>query len=298
MAKATEIFEAVTAQIVAAIEEGQATGSNWTPPWSTLNSIPTNATTHKAYRGGNVIVLWITESARGYATSEWATYKQWEAAGAQVRKGEKGTSLVKWSSIKCKTHGPEERCLKCGRLVPFGFTVFNAAQVDGYEAPAVPERPVIDTIAAADAFFAATGADIRHAGGRAFYASVGDYIQIPEVADFLTTDGYYSTLAHEATHWTGHSDRLDRTFGKRFGDDAYAAEELVAELGAAFLCATLGVTVEPRADHAEYLASWLKCLKAEPQALFDAASKAQKAVDFLEGKAAGAVEVGTIAVAA
>lgn len=281
MAKATEVFEKVTAAIINSIETAPSP-EDWVRPWNSLSSIPHNPTTGKAYRGGNVIALWFAQADAGYPTSQWATYKQIAAAGGQVRKGERGTTLVKWNPIRCKDHGPEERCSNCGRLVPNSFTVFNIAQQDGY-AP-VDERDALsdaERIEAAERFFEAVGAEIKHGGDRAFYRQVGDFIQLPDFADFRDAESYYATLAHESVHWTGHKDRLDRTFGKRFGDDHYAAEELVAELGSAFLCAYLGISPEPRADHAQYLASWLKVLRSEPQALFDAAGKAQKALDLL-----------------
>lgn len=141
---------------------------------------------------------------------------------------------------------------------------------------------------AAEAFVAATGADIRHGGNHAFYRFPDDFIQMPERERFMgtetstATESYYGTLLHE-THWTGCAKRCDREFGKRFGDDAYAVEELVAELGAAFLCDDLGITLEPRPDHAAYLDNWLKVLKADKKAIFTAASQAAKATDYLAG---------------
>lgn len=281
--KAEQIFEQVTGQIVKAIEEGGL--DPWQVPWRNVGGLPTNATTHVAYKGGNVLVLWLTQQIQGYPTAEWLTYKQAESIGAHVRKGEHGTHLIKWSVTRCKGTSADHRCEKCGRLVPFGFVVFNVAQVDGYEAPAIEDGlSEAERLDHADAFFDAVGSDVRHGGDRAFYAQVGDFIQIPEFAQFTEPADYYSTLGHEHVHWTGHKARCDRTFGKRFGDDLYAAEELVAEIGSAFLCATLGITNTPRADHASYLAHWLKVLKAEPRALYEAASKAQKAVDFLTTK--------------
>lgn len=284
MAKAADIFTEITNQIIESIESGQASGQ-WTQPWANLTALPYNAVTGKTYQGGNTIILLIDQAYNDRSSAIYATYKQWESIGAQVRKGEHGISLVKWTERRpCKTHGPDEACDKCfgkPRLFPTGFTVFSASQVDGYQAPVVAERPTIERIEAAEAFFAATGLDIRHGGDRAYYAPVGDYIQIPEADAFLTTEGFYSTLGHESIHATGHSDRLDRQISNRFGDEKYAAEELVAELGAAFLCVTLGITNEPRADHGQYLASWLKVLRADSRALFTAAGLAQKAVNFL-----------------
>ncbi|MDM8353992.1 ArdC family protein [Brevundimonas diminuta] len=162
--------------------------------------------------------------------------------------------------------------------------MFNVEQIDGlperFFEPATVE-PSETRIAKADAWAVATGADIRHGGSQAFYSPKGDYVQVPPFAAYAEPERYYSTLTHELTHWSGAKARLDRTFGKRFGDKAYAFEELVAEMGAAFSCARLGIENETREDHASYLASWLNVLKADKRAIFTAASKAQAACDFL-----------------
>jgi antirestriction protein ArdC len=162
-----------------------------------------------------------------------------------------------------------------------GYSVFNAAQVDGYTPKADPDVPMLERIACADAFFQGIGADVRHGGNRAFYAVDSDQIQMPPFQAFTENVAYYSTLAHEHSHWTARAGRCDRQLGKRFGDNAYAAEELIAELGAAFVCAHLGLSTEPREDHAQYIGSWLKVLKADKRAIFTAASKAQQASDYL-----------------
>jgi antirestriction protein ArdC len=176
------------------------------------------------------------------------------------------------------------------RDIPFmkGYTVFNAEQVDGlppqfYAAPP-PPLPAFERIDTAERFTKATGADIRHGGGRAYYAVDADRVQLPPFETFRDAESYYATLLHELTHWTRHETRLAREFGrKRWGDAGYAAEELVAELGAAFLCADLGVTPEPRDDHAAYIASWLDVLKSDKRAIFTAAACASRAADFLHG---------------
>ena len=156
-------------------------------------------------------------------------------------------------------------------------TVFNAAQVEGYEQPArAPWDPC-----AAERLVVAAGIDLRYGGGRAYYHTGLDYVAIPVLSDFESVPAFQATLLHEAAHWTGHKTRLDRAFGKRFGDAAYAMEELVAELGAAFLCADLGVENVPRDDHACYIAGWLRVLKSDPRAVFTAAAQAAKAADFL-----------------
>ena len=166
-----------------------------------------------------------------------------------------------------------------------GYSVFNAAQVDGYTPKADADMPMLERIEQADAFFKNVGADVRHGGNQAYYAPVSDHIQMPPFQAFVESVSYYSTLAHEHTHWTANAGRCDRQLGKRFGDNAYAAEELIAELGAAFTCAHLGLSTEPRADHAAYINSWLKVLKADKRAIFTAASKAQQATDWMIARA-------------
>jgi len=176
-----------------------------------------------------------------------------------------------------------------------GYSVFNAAQVDGYEAPALPVLPEPERIGHAEAFFAALGADIRHGGNRASYLPGLDQIRMPPFPAFHDAVAYYATLAHEATHMTGHASRCARDLRGRFGEEAYAAEELVAELGAAFLCADLALAPEPRPDHAAYVASWLKVLRDDKRAIFTAAAKAQAAADWMHARqlavAEGAGEV-------
>jgi antirestriction protein ArdC len=169
-----------------------------------------------------------------------------------------------------------------------GYTVFNIEQIDGlpeqYYAKPEPRLTPVERIAHADAFFAATQADVRHRGHQAFYAQAADYIQLPPAEAFVDAEAYYSTLAHEVVHWTKHPERLNRDFGcKQFGDDGYAREELVAELGAAFLAADLEITSEVREDHAAYVDHWLSILKADRRAIFQAAAYAQRAADYLHG---------------
>jgi antirestriction protein ArdC len=267
----------IVAEIIRQIEAG---AEDWIMPWQVLadTMVPTNALTGKRYKGSNNLWLAMVAVASGYTTGYWATYKQWVELGAQVRKGETGTFGVKWSAVvDRRTRGTEDEKMV---LIPSGFTVFNAAQVDGWKAPEI-EANSVNTDSTCERFFANIGAEVVYGGGRAAYMTGADRIVCPEIGAFTETGAFYSTLAHEHIHWTGQSSRLDRVFGKRFGDHAYAMEELVAELGAAFLCAHLGISQAPRPDHASYLAHWLQVLKADPSALFTAASKAQAAVDFL-----------------
>lgn len=280
------VYETVTQNIIAAIESG---AGEFRMPWhraSTPDAMPCNASTGADYRGSNVLSLWVAGMMKGYASNRWATYKQWAAMGAQVRRGEKATVGLYFNTIEREneTTGDVSK-------IPFAraFYVFNADQVDGYQVETAPRVDQVAAIAAADGVVQATGAKVTHSGGRAFYRPSTDEIYMPERAAFIGTDtsspteSYYSTLLHELTHWTGHERRLSRDFtrSKRFGDAAYAGEELVAELGAAFLCARLGVTNAPRADHAQYLASWLQVLKEDSRAIVRAASDAQKAADYI-----------------
>jgi antirestriction protein ArdC len=258
----------ITAKIVAKLE----TCGPWRRPWSgLLSGMPANASTGNAYKGVNVLVLCMTD----YSRPLWATYKQWEALGAQVRKGEKSEQIVKWAEKTQETNGTERKF-----LIPCAANVFNVAQVDGYEAQPLPRE--FDPHEKAEQVMTATGARINYGGAKAFYAPAFDSVQLPERAAFKSADGFYATAFHELGHWTGHEKRCNRQFGKRFGDEAYAFEELVAELSAAFLCAETGVNDEPREDHASYVKSWVSKLKDDKTAIFTAASQASKAAEFIK----------------
>ena len=261
-------------------------------PWHTSGRYafsPINVASKKPYRGINAVCLWAAAQAKGYERGEWATYQQWQDRGAQVRKGEKATTVLFWNFAhelgESQEDGAESSA--CRSRLPFtrGYSVFNAAQVDGCTPTVDTDTPLLERIAHAEAFFGAIGADLRHSGNEAFDAPAADHIQMPPFQEFAENVSYYSTLAHEHTHWTAPAARCDRQLGKRFGDNAYAAEELIAELGAAFTCAHLGLSTEPREDHAQYLASWLRVLTANSRAIFTSASKAQQACDWLIARA-------------
>src|SRR5579864_7026984 len=281
-----DVYARVTAQIINAIENGVGT---WRMPWHTSGRFafsPINVISKKPYRGINTVCLWAAAQAKGYERGEWATYQQWLERGAQVRKGEKATLVVFWKFAHDRAErdsGDGDESPRSGSRLLFtrGYSVFNAAQVDGYTPEVDADMPMPERIAHADAFFSTIGATVRHGGNQAFYSPASDHIQMPPFAAFRDSIGYYSTLAHEHTHWTATAGRCDRQLGKRFGDAAYAAEELIAELGAAFTSAHLGLSTEPREDHAQYIQSWLKVLKADSRAIFTAASQAQKACDWL-----------------
>lgn len=283
-----DVYTRVTNKIMEAIEAGSSEG-RWEMPWYVPEGLgyPVNAVTGEPYRGVNILSLWVESNLRGYSDSHWATYKQWQAVGKQVRKGEKAAVGVVWKPWEPKDGGTETATDGEGELRQkmFGraFYLFNASQIEGYEPPSEPDVQEVPRIESAETFFAALGADIRHGGAKAFYRPSEDYIQMPPFPAFRDPVAYYATLAHEATHWTGSSSRLDRDLKGRFGDESYAAEELIAELGAAFLSASLGLTPEPRPDHAVYVQSWLKVLKNDTRAIFTASSHAQRAADFMHG---------------
>lgn len=286
----TDVYERVTLQIVSELEKGVRP---WLKPWNAEhaagritrplrgNGIP--------YRGINIIMLWSAAMEKGYSAPIWMTFKQARELDAHVRKGEHG-SLVVYASKLTRTEADDETGEESEREIPFmkGYTVFNVEQIDGlpahyYAQPVVRSEPV-QRIAEAEAFFAATGACVRHGGNQAYYSLSSDHVQMPPIEAFRDAESYYATLAHETCHHTRHPTRLDRDFGrKRWGDAGYAMEELVAELGAAFLCADLALTPEVRDDHAAYIASWIKALKNDKRAIFTAASHAQRAADFLHG---------------
>jgi antirestriction protein ArdC len=292
-----DVYARVTAQIINAIEQGVGT---WRMPWHTSGRYafsPINAASKKPYRGINTVCLWAAAQAKGYERGEWATYQQWQDKRAQVRKGEKATLVVFWKFANDSGESQEDgtECSRSRLLFTRGYSVFNAAQVDGYTPTVDCEMPMLERIAHAETFFRAIGADLHHGGNRAFYSPATDHIQMPPFGAFADSVAYYSTLAHEHTHWTATVARCDRQLGKRFGDNAYAAEELIAELGAAFTCAHLGLNTEPREDHAQYLASWLRVLKADSKAIFTAASKAQHATDWLIARAGGSAHSAEVA---
>lgn len=269
-------YAEITEKIIAAIESGTATSEM---PWHHIgNPIPKNVETGKTYRGINTISLWLASLEIGYAEGTWGTYKQWHDCGCQVRKGEKATSVVYWD-----TYNPsaEEEQSQTTRSFCKRYSVFNCAQVDHY----IPDSPLkLDSNeqrAEAESFFLNIASDVRVGGNTAGYSKSGDFIRIPNFDQFIRSEGYYATLAHEHVHWSGHEMRLNRDLSGRFGDSSYAMEELIAELGAAFLCAELGVPTRPREDHAGYIASWLRVLKNDSKAIFTAAASAQKAVDYL-----------------
>ena len=286
----SDIYQRITDQIVADLEQGVRP---WHKPWNAEHAAGriSRPLRHNGlpYNGINIIMLWSAAMAQGFAAPIWMTFNQAKEMGAHVRKGEKG-NLVVYANTITKTEENEKTGEEEERNIPFmkGYTVFNVEQIDGlpahFYAPAETPLDPVQRIETAETFFAGTGADIRHGGNQAYYTIGQDYVQMPPFETFCDAESYYATLAHECTHWTRHPSRLERDFGrKRWGDEGYAMEELVAELGAAFLSADLGLTPEPRDDHAAYIGSWLKVLKDDKRAIFTAAAHAQRAADYLGG---------------
>jgi antirestriction protein ArdC len=290
-----DLYSRITEQIISHLEKGVRP---WVRPWNAEHAAGriTRPLRHngKPYSGINVLSLWASAMAQNFTAPIWMTFKQALELDAHVRKGEKG-SLVVYADRITRKEMDEKTGDGIDREIPFlkGYTVFNVEQIDAlpemFHAKAAPKLDPLARIDRADEFFAASGATIRHGGNRAFYSMAADAIQMPAFESFQNADSYYATLAHELTHWTGSKTRLDRDFGgHRFGSEAYAVEELVAELGAAFLCADLELVLEPREDHASYIATWLKVLAADTRAVFSVAAHAQRAAEFINRMATSA----------
>ena len=284
-----DLYSQVTARILSELEKGAAP---WVKPWSATpgQNTPQNAVSNRPYSGCNVILLWLTRG-QGWATPRFVTFKQAQEAGGSVRKGEHGTKVYYWKQLAIKEEG--ENGEKEDKLIPMmrEFTVFNVAQCDGLPASIVQGKAARvrnpdtrDTLA--DEFLAASGAVIREGQGEAYYAPGADFISLPAFAAFKGADHFYGVAFHELTHWTGHKARLDRDLKGRFGQQAYAAEELIAELGAAFLAAEFSFDGDLR--HAGYIETWIGLLRSDKRAFFTAASKAQAAADYLRGLALAA----------
>jgi antirestriction protein ArdC len=289
-----DVYSRVTDRIVSELEKGVRP---WLKPWSASHAedrLPLLPLRQNGapYRGINVLLLWGDAIEKGFVRNIWMTYKQAAEIGAHVRKGEHGSMVVYADRyVKAEENDKGE---EVERSIPFmkAYTVFNVEQIEGlpahyYEPPAPRDDSRAIVLAEeAEAFFAASGAVFRHGGNRAFYAPAADFIQLPPPQAFRDAESYAATKAHELIHWTGHARRMAREFGRRFGDQAYAFEELVAELGAAFLCADLCIAPEPREDHAAYLGHWLQVLKQDKRAIFSAAAHAQRAADYLHSLSA------------
>jgi antirestriction protein ArdC len=283
------LYDDVTAKIIAQLEAGVFP---WAQPWSAAAAVPgmpRNAVSGRAYSGVNVLILWNAVIDGYYPSQDWLTFRQALAAGGRVRKGEKGETVFYADRFTPdnEREGGEAGCDSgddAPRSIPFlkRFVVFNAAQCDGLPARLTPDPvpvPARELHERAEALIAATGADFRIGGARAFYDVAGDYVQVPPQSAFAEPINFYRTALHEAGHWAGAAARLGRDQSGRFGSALYAKEELCAELSAAYLCAALGIV--PTVRHADYLGSWLAVLREDSREIFKAASQASKAAEYL-----------------
>lgn len=304
-AERTNLYDTVTAKIIAQLEEGRLP---WVQPWGRVDGLPAcpalprNALTGRQYSGINILLLWGEGIAGGYSSQRWLTFRQALEAGGHVRKGEQGTMVVYADRFVPETE--KARVEAAGgeaRAVPFlkRFTVFNVAQCDGLPGemasdPApLPEREIIPL---AEEVIAASGVDFRIGGDKAFYAPGPDYVQVPPQPAFHDQINYYRTCLHELTHAVGHPSRLNRKLINSFGSKDYAREELCAEMGSAFLCAALGIV--PTVRHADYIGAWLDVVREDSRAIFKAASQASKAADWLLARHAAASAGGNAAAGA
>ncbi|AEG50364.1 domain of unknown function DUF1738 [Sphingobium chlorophenolicum L-1] len=280
------LYDEVTAQIIAELDAGRFP---WVQPWDSSAcggpGLPMNARTARLYSGINVLLLWGAAIAGGYPSQRWLTFRQAGEAGGAIRKGEKGVTLVYADRFTPEIE--RERARETGenaKAVPFlkRFTVFNIAQCEGLReglAAGSASRSAREIVPRADALIAATGADFRIGGDKAFYSPSGDYVQVPPQTAFRDQINYYRTAFHELAHHSGAAHRLNRDLSGPFGSPSYAREEMVAEISAAFLCATLGIA--PTVRHADYVGAWLEILREDNRAIFRAASQASRAADYI-----------------
>ena len=267
------IYDIVTNRIIENLEKGSIP---WIKPWHTENTLDKNIKTGNEYNGINRIILGMS----GYQSNVWASFKQWQDLGAKVKLHEKGTQIVFYkpvSGVKKNEQGEVESVYNCVFNTSY---VFNAEQVEGIEIKPrdIEDKPFLNNVNI-DNMVNNTGASIRHGGNSAYYKRDDDFINMPVKSDFNSEANYYATLLHELTHWSGAKHRLDRTKGKRFGDVAYAFEELIAELGSAFLCEKFAVKGDIR--HEGYIQSWLQALKNDNKMIFKASAYAQKSTDYI-----------------
>jgi antirestriction protein ArdC len=288
-----DTYQRITDTIITALEAGT---QPWMKPWSASqvgSNLPRPVRCNsEPYRGINVLLLWLATAANGFEYERFMTYRQAQELGGQVRKGEKGTLIVKYGTVTKKAEAADAEV----REIPYlkGYTVFNLSQIEGlsedhYATPT--PLPIEQRIERADDFAAKTGANISHGGNRACYIPAIDGIQMPPFAAFVSSEAYYSTLFHELAHWTGAKCRLGRINSTNMKTKGYAFEELVAEITACFICSDLSIAASVRDESASYLANWLKCLKEDKKAIFRAASRAQAAADYLHQQQEGRVAV-------
>jgi antirestriction protein ArdC len=286
--KRKDIHQQVTDTIIKQLEQGTVP---WYRPWipgtqDASYQLPKNYTTGNKYRGINIVLLWAASQDQQFNSNEWASFKQWKEIDESVRENEKGTMIVYYDTVEREEEGEIKH-------IPFlkHSYVFNRNQLASYNPDAkvieVPRKPLVDRIGTIEDFVANTNAKVEHDKPMACYSIKEDKISMPELSSFIdtktctATEGYYATLMHELTHWTGHTSRLDRKLSNKFGDKHYAVEELVAEMGAAFVCTEFDISKPTKEHHASYIAAWLDVLKQNKHAVFTAASEASKASEFL-----------------
>jgi antirestriction protein ArdC len=303
-----DVYARITDEIVATIEAGPG---RWRLPWHHDGgdlARPLNLASRKRYRGINVLALWIAAMKSGYASGVWGTYRQFAAAGGQVRKGERAITVVFWKQFQrgeAEDGSGQERgsdrdrgdarddAHGRARFMARGYHVFNLAQVDGLALPPQTALPEGQRMAAAERFFAHLGIEIRTEGDQACYVPSLDIVRMPPFARFRSAEAFYATTAHECAHATSHPSRLDRKLDTRFGSRAYAAEEAIAELASSYLMADFGFAYGARPESAAYLASWIQVLKSDSRAIFTAAAKAQAAADWMHAQQPDADGSGT-----
>lgn len=285
-----DLYQRVTNRIIEQLEQGVLP---WQSPWKAVHAAgnPSRPLRFNGtpYSGINILSLWMEAECRGFVSPFYLSYRQAQELGGQVRKGEHGVKVVYANTFTKKEQNESGEEVEREIAYYKEYTVFSADQIEGLPQHyyALVEQPRTEPLMRnerVDRFVDQTGANIQYGGNRACYSPSEDLIRMPYFETFRDAAGFSSTICHELVHWTKAETRLNRDFGrKRFGDDAYCVEELVAELGAAFLCADLSITPEVREDHAAYIQSWLKVLRGDSRAIFHAASHASKAVDYLHG---------------
>lgn len=273
-----DIRSEITNTIIAMLEKG---AGEWKCPWQSVaaRGMPRNFTTSRAYTGVNVLLLWNAAQQRGYERNEWLTFNQARDIGAKVRKGAKGVMCIFYKMVERNSKSEAGEAEGDEGMVPMlkPFWVFNVADVEGLPEQPAPVLREFQAIEEGEFILKASGAQIQHGGNRACYSPAADLIRLPHPDQFKAPVNYYAVALHELAHWTGHESRLAREYGKRFGDEAYAFEELVAELGSAFVMADLGLNQYSLEGHASYVQSWLNVLKNDKSAIFTAAKAASAA---------------------
>ncbi|MEO3434476.1 zincin-like metallopeptidase domain-containing protein [Inquilinus sp. CAU 1745] len=283
----TNLYDEITSNIIAELESGRLP---WVQPWGFCSvsaplAMPKNAATGRTYSGINILILWGAVVARGFSCQSWLTFRQALSLGGNVRKGERGTTVV--YADRFVPDDERRRARETGeeaQAIPFlkRFTVFSTDQCEGLPGELVTAPPPVREgliLPEVEALIRASGADLRLGGERAFYAPALDYIQVPRPEAYFEPINWHRTALHELGHWSGHASRLARDLSGGFGSGKYAREELVAEMCAAFCCATLGIT--PTVRHADYIGSWLEVLREDSKVIVRAASAASKAADYL-----------------